>query len=128
MTTNEKLITDFLKAAETGDTEKLIYLLESSDMDINAANDEGRTALHMASISHNIEALELLLEYNPNVNAQDEDGATPLHFAVKGNMLPLEVIELLLEHGADPHIKNEGGVVPSELTSNQKIKELLDAY
>ena len=49
---------------------------------INAADYDENTPLHIAVIKNNIEIVEILLDNGANSNAVNDNGSTPLHFAV----------------------------------------------
>lgn len=94
---------------------------------INKADNNGATALHLASRAHpepsalsstfatristkpaeDTSTIEVLLAQHANVRAQDKDGNTCLHFASAwGN---LKAIRVLIEAGADPLCSNNAG-------------------
>ena len=81
-------------AAEVGDLDAIKKHLEGG-ADVNAANKQGYTALHIAVRRGQKEAVALLLEKGAKVNAQRK-GKTPLDFAGKKE----EIAALLLEKGA----------------------------
>lgn len=75
------------------------YLLEQK-MDVNHANNSGRTALHIIiSSGGDVDNMKLLIEKGANVNAADKDGMTPLHLAVKSNSR--DFVELLMKNRAN---------------------------
>ena len=66
--------------------------------EVNARDEQGRTALHFMG---SIECTEILLQHGADVNAMDLSGRTPLHVAAEGGFL--RTMESLLAHGADPN-------------------------
>ena len=80
-------------AAEVGDLEAIKKHLEGG-ADVNAANKQDYTALHMAVRRGQKDAAALLLEKGANVNAERK-GKTPLDFAGKNE----EIAALLREKG-----------------------------
>ena len=59
-----------------------------SDIEVNAANEEGWTALHIATAFGRREVvLALLNTTDVEVNGMDNDGMTPLHFASRDGKL-----------------------------------------
>ncbi|XP_065335612.1 serine/threonine-protein phosphatase 6 regulatory ankyrin repeat subunit B-like [Cloeon dipterum] len=66
---------------------------------LNRCDNEGRTALHLAAESGNVDLVELLLENNADLTHADKVGRTALHFAAEsGNV---DLVEWLLKNNAD---------------------------
>jgi ankyrin repeat protein len=83
-----------------------------------------RTPLHHAAYNVNLEAVQVLLEYNPDIGLRDMDGDTPLHDilskiepSTEGKVV--EIVRRLLEYGADPNIRRnaDSGSAPLHLAS-----------
>ena len=73
---------------------------------VNNLDASGRTSLHVAVESNNIQAVRELFERGAVANAQDLSGNTPLHVA-KGTAM----VKVLLERGkANPNIPNIDGI------------------
>jgi len=81
----------------------------------NAPDNDGATALHLASRQRGITKVELLLGYGANVDARDKKGWTPLHGAAYHQNL--EVVVALLNRGADPHVQTNKGKTPIQLAN-----------
>ena len=64
---------------------------------INICDEDGWTALHLASWSNKKYVVELLKNV-ADINAQNKDGTTPLHHAARRNST--EAISVLLQHDA----------------------------
>lgn len=74
------------------------YLIEN-DVDVNAKNFAGYTALHWAAYTGRTETLQLLISNQADIEARTEDGKTPLHIAAfRGH---LDFVESLLSLNAD---------------------------
>ncbi len=86
---------DLIQAAIAGDIEAIRSVLETTD--VNVADDDGWTALHIAAHRQNRELIRLLLEHpDIDVNARNKWRSTPLMMAANsGN---LDIVELLLRH------------------------------
>ena len=87
---NERLILDAVRVAiDVG-------------LDVNAAADNGHTALHTAASRHLDTVVQFLADHGADVNAWSEDGKTPLMMAVgRGDAEDNSTVELLRRLGAD---------------------------
>ncbi|KAH8984859.1 ankyrin repeat-containing domain protein [Lactarius akahatsu] len=126
--------------------------------DVNVRGDEKRTPLYTASISGrvdimrwllnhgadpnaprnatytNLEAVQVLLEYNADANSRGDDGKTPLHDTIFRNFgdntegKTVDVVRRLLEHGADPnacdHSQALGQATPLHEASSKGLLEV----
>lgn len=101
-------------AADYSDVDAINYLIEEKGYDVNAANEFGYTALHVAVSSGDIEApIKALLKAGAKTEMFSTEVGTPLHIAAqKGHP---KVAKLLLEAGADIFALNSHGVTPLEL-------------
>jgi len=102
-----------LHAAIFGGTPPIARTLLEHGANPNAPDNDGATALHLASRQRGITEVELLLEYGANVEVRKKDGWTPLHEAAYH--LNLEVVVVLLNRGADPHAQTNKGETPIQL-------------
>lgn len=84
-------------AAALGDTAALERLL-ASGAEVDVADYDSRTALHLAASEGHVAAAELLLVKGARPDAVDRWGGTPLHDAVRHRHRAL--VELLRRHGA----------------------------
>jgi ankyrin repeat protein len=57
-------------------------LLEQPGVDVNAKNDQGATAMHLAAVKGNEELARALLDAGASVRIQDRKGRTPAAMAV----------------------------------------------
>ena len=110
------------------DPRKLKIILDNG-ADVHSTMADGCTALHVACVEGNQEAVQLLLKYGASVAATCRDlKRTPLHLAsFQGS---LEIVKALVEGGADVNAKDNGGEPPLSFASvknrPQLIKYLLD--
>ncbi|XP_014294505.1 putative ankyrin repeat protein RF_0381 isoform X2 [Halyomorpha halys] len=91
----------------------LLEWLVQNKLDINGKDNLGRTPLHDAAESFNLEKACFLLEHGADLEAQDHCGCTPLYTAAR--IGKTEFVRLLLSKGANP-----AGTVDSE-TANDKF-------
>ena len=88
---------EFLEAAMRGDQSAVSALIERG-IDVNVLDEEGRSALQLASFDGHHEVVTLLLKRGANVDHIDAKGRTALMFASTGPHL--ETVELLIKAGA----------------------------
>lgn len=86
----------FLIAASRQGSLKIVKSLIGYGADVNAKNNDGRTALMLTS---NLEIAKLLIDSGADVNAKNNNGGTALTQAV--NWDRLEIAKLLIDNGAD---------------------------
>lgn len=121
--------TPLIQCAVNGFTELAELLMEEKDVNINAENHDGRTALRMAcNYKHNAIALRLI-EKNAEIDNKDKDGVTPLMQAsFNGN---IALAAKLIENKADLNFKNiwHGNALFYAVEQNQApmVKLLIDA-
>ncbi|WP_353289054.1 ankyrin repeat domain-containing protein [Wolbachia endosymbiont (group A) of Pogonocherus hispidulus] len=73
-------------------------------------NEDGDTALHLAAVQDDLNAVKHLIEQGANVDVKNKYGGTPLHIAsIRGN---LEIAQFLLDHGADVNAQVVNGLTP----------------
>ena len=105
-----------LNAARTGDVVAVRAALKGG-ADVNAAQGDGLTALHLAAQEGNLEIVKVLIVAKANVEAKSRIGAyTPLHLAAgAGQTL---VVRALLAAGASPsEVTSTTGVTPLHLAA-----------
>lgn len=73
-------------------------IVNQCKFDVNRANYDGRTALHIAAATGNKEIVEFLLNKNADVNAVDHFGFTPIQDAMRKDHSA--IVKLLQEKGA----------------------------
>src|SRR5262249_37559913 len=94
-------------AAKQGDREALRSLLKQG-ADVNAAQSDGMTALHWATLNHDVEMAKMLLYAGANVKAATRlGGYTPLLMASKNG--DADLVDALLAGGADPNSATTNG-------------------
>ena len=100
---------------KSSDYKAVKFLLTLKDININAKNKYGNTALHFAVMKNNIDIAKHLLSNGAKVDDKDNLKRTPLFFACTvGNFL---MIEMLVDNGADVKIRDIHGVSLLHLAS-----------
>jgi uncharacterized protein len=95
-----------VEAAERGDLAAVRTLL-AQKTDVNAAREDGQSALHAAVYADRLDIADALLRAGAMVSARDRYGLTPLYFASLNGSAP--IIQRLLDAGADPNTADPGG-------------------
>ncbi|XP_005992827.1 receptor-interacting serine/threonine-protein kinase 4 [Latimeria chalumnae] len=96
------------EAIISGDTGKLMKILQPQDVDLLLDRDS--SLLHLAVESGQEEVVKLLLVYNANPNQTNKRGSTPLHLAVEKKMK--SITELLLGKKINLNAKDEDQWTP----------------
>ncbi|WP_157956387.1 ankyrin repeat domain-containing protein [Wolbachia endosymbiont of Folsomia candida] len=102
------------------------FLLENILNDVNAQDDQGKTALHH-TITNTENVFNFLISKSADANIKDNHGKTSLHYAIQERNQ--EVVKSLLKYSGaffDDIIDNEGNT-PSGLSKDESITHLLDS-
>lgn len=119
----------------------IIEMLFDNDVNVNASDEAGRTALHSAVMEQltsddsedgvdcnqmiNRKAIiELLLEKGAKINAQMNDGKTALHLAVQSNYET--IVEILLKYGSTVNVPDNNGVTPLQIAVENKNMNIIN--
>src|SRR5262245_37089544 len=97
-------ISNFLAAAESGDTAKVAKSL-SQGIEINVTDEHRQTGLMLAAGKGHIDTVKIILQHRPLLDLQNKIGATALMFASFNGHL--EVVIELLKAGAGVNAKAE---------------------
>ena len=111
---------------------EIIRILLQAGTDIKIKNQQGSTALSLASSTGNVQAVRLLCEAGSEVNTRDNDGCTPLIRVIDGIQWYKtsdenieEIIEILLAFRANPDIPdNRRATIYAYINSFVENKEL----
>lgn len=123
-------ISNFLAAAESGDTAKVAESLNQG-IEINVTDEHGQTALMLAADEGHVDTVKLLLQHRALSDLQNRLGGAALMLASFNGHL--EVVTELLKAGADVNAKSKNGytalmedTVKHNETAVQIINLLLD--
>jgi ankyrin repeat protein len=123
------------KASSRRDDIVIMYLILKHHPDVNALDNNGSIALHLAISDANSwyarRAVGLLLEHGANINLRNGQGQTALHSAsLRGYP---NIIHLILNHGADVDAQDNDGSTPlhliiSKLSMDPEVSKDSEAY
>lgn len=102
------------------ETIEVLRALLANGAYVDAANDDGVTALHSAALYGSVSAAELLIASGASVNAVSRTLGTPLHVAAREGYP--DFVALLLAHGASSTDRNGpygSSVTPAECAKNE---------
>lgn len=114
-------------ACKCGNTEAVHLLLEHQDIDVNARDKMGMTALmHTCRVLNN-DSVSALLDTSIDVNAVDDTYQTALHHVSYSTMddLDVEIAKMLLSHGAQLNIEDDDGETPGDI-ANERVRKVLN--
>lgn len=133
--------TPIMAACSSGNQSIVLALLKQetgAPVDINAQDNDGKTALHCAILGDHAEVVKLLLnEAKLDVMTQDDDGRSPLHLAsLKGNEAILKMLlgteagqhlDILDERDMTPiHVAIDASDVDEDSFSDRQMSDHLD--
>jgi len=97
------------EAAKLGDLDKVKAFLDQG-IDINAKNERGQAAMHVAVNGKQKKITELLITKGGDVNVKDKWGYTPLYYAIWNE--DANMVSLLVDKGADVNVRVNGDGTP----------------
>ena len=106
------------------DHDEVERLLDSG-VCVNAANEDGLTAIHQCCIDDSVSLLRLLVEHGGDVNACDNDLWTPLHAAA--TCANQHICKLLIASGADLLAVNTDGNMPYDICDDEACLEYIES-
>ncbi|WP_338016793.1 ankyrin repeat domain-containing protein [Lysinibacillus cavernae] len=117
----------FFNAAAQGDVTQITEIL-SKGIDINSADQQGRTAAMLATYGNFPDVVEVLIEHGADINIRDNMENNPFLYA--GAEGYLDILKLTIDAGADPTILNRFGgtaLIPaSEHGYVENVREILE--
>jgi len=97
--------------------EGIVEELIQSDADINASDENGKSALHWAASVNNVDAVNTLLAHGANRDAQDHKDETPLFLACREGSY--QAAKALLDHCANRDITDHMDRLPRDMAQER---------
>ncbi|EDL35127.1 mCG56111 [Mus musculus] len=107
----------------------MVRVLIACHADVNAADNEKRSALQSAAWQGHVKVVQLLIEHGAVVDHTCNQGATALCIAAQEGHV--DVVQVLLEHGADPNHADQFGRTAMRVAAkngHSQIIKLLEKY
>nr|CAD7417273.1 unnamed protein product [Timema poppensis] len=123
--------TPLFLACKTGSCLSLVKSLIETGADVNLANNEKVTPLHVCT---DYEVAFCLIQAGANVNAQDFNNSTKLHLLLEteGTNSSNSLIDLLLLSGANPSLEDECGrsclFVAGQFGNIHALKKIIEFF
>jgi ankyrin repeat protein len=108
-----------LSSAQKNNAAEIRRLITEENVSPSHSNAINQSALHIACLWGNIDAVQALLSHSADIKAQNRiTGASPLHSCAQSSKTPamnrVKCAELLIDAGADVHLKDLYGLTPLE--------------
>ena len=113
----------FTHTATVNNFELLKFFLSKTDIDIDATDELGNTALINASDRGHLEIVDFLINNGADINYQNKQGQTPAMKAAEKNNF--YIIKLLLDKNADLTKSDYTGRTLKEIAENSRDKRIL---
>lgn len=121
-TGSSAVVTPLHEAVRDGMQDEAVSLIDAG-ADVDARDEEGRTALHYACANGDSTLGFLLINSAADTGIQDDEGRTALYYASENCYSDL--VEALLEAGASPDIADLEGRLPVDVAPCGDVKKLL---
>ncbi|EAX82040.1 ankyrin repeat protein, putative [Trichomonas vaginalis G3] len=77
-------------------------------VDVDAKNNDDKTALHVAVLNNSLRIVKLLISHGANINAVDKGNITPFQYAIRN--YHREIIKIFISKEGDVNTKVENGL------------------
>ena len=112
-------------AASRGDVGAIGKLLQQG-MNVNVANAERETALHMAAAKGHYSAVIYLLNHGANINSRTVNNWLPIHHATR--FRHAQIAHYLKQRGASPYAKTADGISAVDMAKANRDPRILGVF
>jgi len=116
---------DFFNAASNGDVNGISRMLQQG-ININVANHQRETALHMAAARGHYSTVIFLIKNGANPFARTVKQWLPIHHATR--FRHANIANYLMKRGLSPHFKTSDGYSAIDMARTNNDKQLLSIY
>lgn len=104
-----------------------IEFLKDKGINLNIKDRiSGRTPLHYAAISGNIEAMQELIKFSADLNVVCNNANTALHYACDSNQEG--AVNILLDSGADISLRNRDNKTAQEIAVDKNNTDIISVF
>jgi ankyrin repeat protein len=104
----------------SGTSRRVLEELLTRDVRVDLHDSKGRTALHLACLEKDLEAIRMLLDSGANILVRDDNGSNAFHFAARSGSL--DSLQLILQSAL---AENMQGIAQSRDGSGRNALHLL---
>ncbi|XP_063923595.1 uncharacterized protein LOC135137792 isoform X2 [Zophobas morio] len=101
----------------------VIKILTEKDIDLNAQNKNGTTALQIACLTGVCQNAKTLLDIGASINSTDQNNKNALHYASESNQVNRDIIKMLTEKDIGLNAQNSSGTTALQLACLKGVHE-----
>lgn len=116
---------DLFSAATNGDIGRIARLLNQG-LNVNIANDQRETALHMATAKGRYQAVIYLINHGANIHARTVNNWLPIHHAARFRRAV--IANYLIQRGSSPYARTSDGLSAIDMARATRDQRLLGVF
>ncbi len=116
---------ELFAAATTGNVKLITHLLQQG-VDVNSANRERETSLHMAAANGRYTSVIYLINHGANIHARTIKNWLPIHHAARFRQA--NIANYLIQKGASPHARTSDGLSAIDIAKTLGDQQLLRIF
>uniref|UniRef100_A0A1X7V8P9 Uncharacterized protein n=1 Tax=Amphimedon queenslandica TaxID=400682 RepID=A0A1X7V8P9_AMPQE len=113
-----------LSIAAYSNRTEVVRLLLSSGANVDAVNEDNRSALFWSAIFGHITAMEVLLDYKADFNLLTKKSKSTV-LMIATNAGRLDIVKLLVSRGASWKVVNKDGLTALDVAKQEKHEHLI---
>jgi hypothetical protein len=112
-------------AASNGSVQTIAQLIQQG-VNVNSANPQRETALHMAAAKGQYSAVIYLINHGANIHARTVSNWLPIHHATR--FRHANIAHYLLQRGSSPHARTSDGLSAIDMARAVRDQRLLGVF